>query len=107
MWWLNGSVPICHAAVTRFESGIIPTCKEMLVPSYKVKDKKVSFHGPIFWFPFDASACAEIPVQPIGYGDAQRLLAVMGGEEVPEEWRGRLPNITYTLGPDLAQDYQV
>jgi hypothetical protein len=48
-----------------------------------------------------------IPSQPIGYGDAQRLLAVMGGPEVPADWRGRLPNITYRLGPDPAEDHQV
>ena len=41
----------------------------------------------------------KIPNQPIGYGDARRLLEVMGGEEVPEAWRGGLPGLTYRFGP--------
>ena len=40
-----------------------------------------------------------IPAQPIGYGDASRLLSSMGGEEVPEDWRGDIPGVTYRLGP--------
>ncbi|XP_033104015.1 N-acetylated-alpha-linked acidic dipeptidase 2-like isoform X2 [Anneissia japonica] len=39
-----------------------------------------------------------IPVHPIGYEDAEKLLMELGGEEVPEKWRGSL-NITYTFGP--------
>jgi hypothetical protein len=34
-----------------------------------------------------------IPSQPIGYGDAKRLLEIMGGQEVPASWRGRLPGM--------------
>ena len=48
-----------------------------------------------------------IPSQPIGYGDAERLLAVMGGPEVPADWRGQVPRITYRLGPGMADDHQV
>jgi len=40
-----------------------------------------------------------IPSQPIGYGDARRLLETMGGEEAPEAWRGGLQGLTYRLGP--------
>ena len=40
-------------------------------------------------------------LQPIGFGDARRLLEVMGGEEVPEEWRGGLEGLTYRLGPGM------
>ena len=44
-----------------------------------------------------------IPCQPVGYGDAERLLAVMGGEEVPQEWRGAIPGLTYRLGPGFDE----
>src|SRR5262252_5491500 len=40
----------------------------------------------------------KVPVLPISYGDAQPLLAVLGGAVVPAEWRGNLP-LTYHVGP--------
>jgi N-acetylated-alpha-linked acidic dipeptidase len=39
----------------------------------------------------------KIPVLPISYGDAQPLLAAMGGLMAPVEWRGALP-IPYRVG---------
>ena len=48
----------------------------------------------------------KIPSQPIGYGDAERLLAVMGGAEVPEEWKGAIPGISYRLGPGFDEEHQ-
>ena len=39
---------------------------------------------------------------PISYRDAEPLLAALGGEVVPAEWRGGLP-ITYHLGPGPAK----
>ncbi len=39
----------------------------------------------------------KIPVLPISYGDAQPLLAAMGGLMAPVEWRGALP-IPYRIG---------
>jgi N-acetylated-alpha-linked acidic dipeptidase len=44
----------------------------------------------------------KIPVLPISYGDAQPLLAAIGGQTVPREWRGNLP-ITYHVGPGPAK----
>jgi len=44
----------------------------------------------------------KIPVLPISYGDAQPLLAAIGGQTVPREWRGNLP-ITYHIGPGPAK----
>jgi N-acetylated-alpha-linked acidic dipeptidase len=38
-----------------------------------------------------------IPALPISYGDAQRLLAAIGGPSAPRGWRGQLP-ITYRVG---------
>ncbi len=44
----------------------------------------------------------KIPVLPISYGDAQPLLAALGGEVVPPSWRGGLP-VTYKTGPGPAR----
>ena len=46
-----------------------------------------------------------IPVQPIGYGDAEQLLTVMGGREVPDEWRGSITGIN-KLGPDFDEEHE-
>ena len=48
----------------------------------------------------------KIPSQPIGYGDAEKLLAVMGGADVPEDWKGAIPGISYKLGPGFDDDHQ-
>ncbi len=44
----------------------------------------------------------KIPVLPISYGDAQPLLAALGGPMAPEDWRGALP-IPYHVGPGPAK----
>jgi N-acetylated-alpha-linked acidic dipeptidase len=44
----------------------------------------------------------QIPVLPIGYGDAQPLLAALDGRVVPPAWRGGLP-LTYHFGPGPAK----
>ena len=49
-----------------------------------------------------APTITKIPVLPISYGDAQPLLAALGGPTVPETWRGGLP-ITYRFGPGQAK----
>ena len=46
----------------------------------------------------DAPVILKIPALPISYADAQHFLATLGGEVVPEGWRGGLP-ITYHVGP--------
>ena len=50
----------------------------------------------------EAPTLTKIPVLPISYGDAQPLLAALGGPVAPEAWRGALP-ITYHLGPGPAR----
>ncbi|HXD72643.1 MAG TPA: transferrin receptor-like dimerization domain-containing protein [Vicinamibacterales bacterium] len=45
----------------------------------------------------DSNIITKIPVLPISYGDAQPLLAALGGLMAPVEWRGSLP-IPYRLG---------
>jgi N-acetylated-alpha-linked acidic dipeptidase len=49
----------------------------------------------------DAPSLTRIPVQPISYGDAQPLLAVLAGPLAPEEWRGALA-VPYHVGPGPA-----
>jgi N-acetylated-alpha-linked acidic dipeptidase len=44
----------------------------------------------------------KIPVLPISWSDAQPFLKALGGETVPEAWRGGLP-FTYHVGPSTAQ----
>jgi N-acetylated-alpha-linked acidic dipeptidase len=44
----------------------------------------------------------KIPVLPISYGDAEPLMAAMGGPMAPEPWRGALP-IPYRLGAGPAK----
>jgi N-acetylated-alpha-linked acidic dipeptidase len=50
----------------------------------------------------DAKTITRIPVLPISYGDAQPLLAALGGPIAPASWRGGLP-ITYRLGAGPAR----
>ena len=49
-----------------------------------------------------AQTITKIPVLPISYGDAQPLLAALGGPVVPGAWRGGLP-ISYRFGPGPAR----
>ena len=42
---------------------------------------------------------ARFRLAPLGYGDARRLLSIMGGARVPGEWRGGLRGLEYRLGP--------
>jgi N-acetylated-alpha-linked acidic dipeptidase len=44
----------------------------------------------------------KIPVLPISYADATPFLKALGGETVPEAWRGGLP-LTYHTGPSKAE----
>jgi N-acetylated-alpha-linked acidic dipeptidase len=46
----------------------------------------------------EAPTITKIPVLPISYGDAQPLLAALGGRVAPLEWRGGL-GLTYHIGP--------
>src|SRR5947199_5351807 len=54
----------------------------------------------------EAATITKIPVLPISYGDAQPLLAALGGRVAPAEWRGGL-GITYHVGPGPAKVHLV
>ena len=47
----------------------------------------------------------KIPAQPIGYGDAKRLLTVMGGDAAPDSWQGKISNVTYRLGGSMNGEH--
>ncbi len=51
--------------------------------------------------PEDVEGLPKIPAQPIGYDDAAELLKRMGGDEVPEEWKGKIKGVTYRLGGSM------
>jgi N-acetylated-alpha-linked acidic dipeptidase len=50
----------------------------------------------------EAQTITKIPVLPISYADATPLLKALGGQVVPEAWRGALP-FTYHVGPGPAK----
>ena len=50
----------------------------------------------------EAETLTRIPVLPISWGDAQPLLAAIGGRVAPGDWQGGLP-ITYHVGPGPAR----
>ncbi|MBM3783830.1 MAG: M28 family peptidase [Acidobacteria bacterium] len=50
----------------------------------------------------EAKVLMPIPVMPISYGDAKPLLEQLGGDEVPNSWRGGLP-VPYRFGPGPAK----
>merc|ERR1712131_201784 len=59
----------------------------------------------------DLPGLPNIPIQPIGYGDALKFLKRMEGLEVPETWRGDIRDpdnnnqtITYRYGPGLKEN---
>jgi N-acetylated-alpha-linked acidic dipeptidase len=54
----------------------------------------------------ESPAILKIPALPISYADAQVLLTSLGGQPVPDSWRGRLP-ITYRVGPSTAKVHLV
>lgn len=46
----------------------------------------------------EVQTITKIPVMPISYADAEPFLKALGGQVVPENWRGGLP-LTYHTGP--------
>jgi N-acetylated-alpha-linked acidic dipeptidase len=50
----------------------------------------------------EVKTLTKIPVMPISYEDAEPLLQALGGELVPEAWRGSLP-LAYHVGPGPAK----
>ncbi len=46
----------------------------------------------------DSRTIMKIPTLPISWGDAKPILEQLGGDVVPDEWKGGLP-VTYRTGP--------
>ncbi|XP_042865752.1 N-acetylated-alpha-linked acidic dipeptidase 2-like [Penaeus japonicus] len=51
--------------------------------------------------PEEEAASPRIPVQPVGYDDAQQILSILNGDIAPGDWQGGL-NLTYRVGGDLT-----
>ena len=47
--------------------------------------------------PEEIDGLPKIPAQPIGYDDAQELLAKMGGLDSPKSWKGKIEGIDYKV----------
>jgi N-acetylated-alpha-linked acidic dipeptidase len=76
---------------------------EMPVESGDPFTPNVGARPGVHRLPFDSvTALTKIPVLPLSYGDAEPLLAALGGRVAPEEWRGGLP-MTYHVGPGPAK----
>lgn len=56
--------------------------------------------------PFDSLDVPHIPVVPIGYGNAEKILSLLTGPSVPQSWQGGLP-FRYHVGPGPAQVHLV
>uniref|UniRef100_A0A3B4G5R5 Glutamate carboxypeptidase 2 n=1 Tax=Pundamilia nyererei TaxID=303518 RepID=A0A3B4G5R5_9CICH len=55
--------------------------------------------------PEDGVGLPNIPVHPIGFHDAFRLLNNMGGEIPPNNWKGAL-NVSYRIGPGFTDEFK-
>lgn len=55
---------------------------------------------------YDLPGLPNIPITPIGYNDAEKLLIGIGGDKAPADWQGGIKDengnvIDYNLGPDM------
>ena len=53
----------------------------------------------VFRIARDDAGLPQIPATPMSYGDAEEVLKIMKGHDVPDSWKGAL-NIAYKLGND-------
>ncbi|XP_005942852.1 N-acetylated-alpha-linked acidic dipeptidase 2 [Haplochromis burtoni] len=70
-----------------------------LTPGYPAKEYTYRFS------PEDGVGLPNIPVHPIGFHDAFRLLNNMGGEIPPNNWKGAL-NVSYRIGPGFTDEFK-
>ncbi|XP_071962718.1 N-acetylated-alpha-linked acidic dipeptidase 2-like [Antedon mediterranea] len=83
-WWLPGS------GAQRGNVFVSDAKGDPLTPGFPANDYAYRLSD-------EKTALTKIPVHPIGYDDAEKLLRELDGEDVPEEWRGKL-NVTYKFG---------
>ena len=61
---------------------------------------------------YDLPGLPNIPITPIGYNDAEKLLVAIGGEKAPDDWQGGIKDengnvIDYNLGYDNLGDNMI
>ena len=56
--------------------------------------------------PENIDGLPKIPVQPIGYDDAQVILEKMGGKPSPKNWRGKIEGVKYNLGGEMLPEFK-
>ncbi|XP_078514544.1 N-acetylated-alpha-linked acidic dipeptidase 2-like isoform X3 [Lissotriton helveticus] len=67
-----------------------------LTPGYPAKEYTFRYRAD------EGAGLPSIPVHPIGYHDAEKLLRNMGGAPPPDEtWKGNL-NVSYNIGPGFS-----
>uniref|UniRef100_A0A7N6BCR7 Glutamate carboxypeptidase 2 n=1 Tax=Anabas testudineus TaxID=64144 RepID=A0A7N6BCR7_ANATE len=70
-----------------------------LTPGYPAKEYTYRFDL------VEGVGLPKIPVHPIGFHDAIRLLENMGGQIPPNSWKGAL-NVSYRIGPGFTDDFK-
>ncbi|XP_071990197.1 N-acetylated-alpha-linked acidic dipeptidase 2-like isoform X2 [Engystomops pustulosus] len=63
-----------------------------LTPGYPAKEYMYRYKAD------EGAGLPRIPVHPIGYHDAEKILRLMGGKASPSSWKGNL-NVSYSIGP--------
>nr|XP_033806013.1 putative N-acetylated-alpha-linked acidic dipeptidase isoform X2 [Geotrypetes seraphini]XP_033806014.1 putative N-acetylated-alpha-linked acidic dipeptidase isoform X2 [Geotrypetes seraphini] len=69
-----------------------------LTPGYPAKEYAFRYGAT------EGVGLPKIPVHPIGYHDAEKLLRNMGGPAPPNSWKGNL-NVSYNIGPGFTANY--
>nr|DBA32450.1 TPA: hypothetical protein GDO54_000242 [Pyxicephalus adspersus] len=69
-----------------------------LTPGYPAKEFMYRYNAD------EGVGIPSIPVHPIGYHDAEKILRLMGGPAPPNSWKGNL-NISYNIGPGFVSNY--
>lgn len=69
-----------------------------LTPGYPAKEFMYRYNAD------EGVGLPSIPVHPIGYHDAEKILKLMGGPAPPEAWKGNL-NVSYNIGPGFVGNF--
>ncbi|ROT78970.1 hypothetical protein C7M84_002310 [Penaeus vannamei] len=72
-----------------------------LISTFKEAENLITANQSAHRIPEEQTDSPGIPVQPVGYEDAQQILSILEGDSAPDEWQGGL-DMDYKLGGDLA-----